>query len=247
MKKLLLFLAVIVSFGQPAWAENNKYITPYNTLLTQYVKSGEKQEIKTELVDYKGWSTDAKHAEAMQLIAQVKPEALAGKEKIAFWINAYNLLTIDLIIKQNERDSIKNTGSLLSSPWKSHHWMIGGKDYTLDAIENDILRKMGDPRIHAAINCASLSCPDLRNEAYSAEKLAAQLDEQMRKFLQNDTKGLRIKGSELTISKIFDWFADDFKAKNGVVAFIRTYSPQVPENAVVAGYFDYNWKLNGNW
>jgi hypothetical protein len=247
MKKLLLFLAIIVSFWQPAWADNNEYITSYNALLKQYVNSGEKQGIKTTLVNYKGWSDDAKHAEAMQLIAQVKPEYISGKEKMAFWINAYNLLTIDLIIKQTEHESIKNTGSLLSSPWKSHHWTISGKDYTLDAIENNILRKMGDPRIHAAINCASLSCPDLRVEAYSAEKLDAQLDEQMRKFLQNDTKGLRIKGSELTISKIFDWFADDFKEKGGVVAFIRKYSLQMPENAVVAGYFDYNWKLNGNW
>jgi len=230
-----------------AWADDHAYLAPYGALLESHVSESKKQGILGALVDYKGWSKDARHAEAVRLIGLVNPDALSGKEAMAFWINAYNLLTIDLIIQQNERESIKRIGGILGNAWKDYHWTIGGKRYALDEIEHGILRKAGDPRIHMAINCASLSCPDLRADAYVAENIDAQLDEQVVKFLRNDDKGMRITNSGLEVSRIFDWFEKDFEGKGGVAAFIRSHAAQVPQDAIVAGYFDYNWKLNGNW
>ncbi|MDE3036942.1 MAG: DUF547 domain-containing protein [Pseudomonadota bacterium] len=247
MRKLLLFLSIFFYACPLAWAENHAYLAPYNALLGRYVSDGEKHGMHSALVDYKGWSEDARHAEAMRLIAQVNPDALSGKEAMAFWINAYNLLTIDLIIQQNEHESIKHIGGWLTNPWKDYHWMIGGRRYSLDEIEHGILRKKGDPRIHMAINCASLSCPDLRAEGYTAETLDTQLDDQVRRFLRNDKKGLHITNSGLEVSKIFDWFAGDFTEKGGVVTFIKSYVPQMPQDAVIADYFNYNWQLNGAW
>lgn len=232
---------------QPALAEDYAYLVPYGHLLERYVQEGNKQGIHGNMVDYHGWSNDAGHVEAMRSIARVNPIALSGKEAKAFWINAYNLLTIDLIIQQNEHESIKKIGGVFGNAWKDYRWTIGGKEYALDDIEHDILRKMGDPRIHMAINCASLSCPDLRAEAYTAEKLDMQLDEQVKKFLGNSQKGMRVSYAGMEVSKIFDWFEKDFDGVGGVPAFIKGYSPQVPQDAVVAGYFDYNWKLNGHW
>lgn len=238
----------LVFFTCPAaWADGSAYLTPYNALLGKHVHEGEKQDIHGALVDYKGWNADTNHAEALRLITESNPATLSGKEAMAFWINAYNLLTIDLIIQQNERDSIKKIGGVLGNAWKDYHWTIGGKQYALDEIEHKILRPMGDPRIHMAINCASLSCPDLRAEGYTAEKLDQQLDEQVKKFLSNNQKGMRVTDSGIEASKIFDWFEKDFAGKGGVAAFIKSYAPQVPKDAEVTGHFDYNWKLNGHW
>lgn len=238
----------LVFFTCPAaWADGSAYLTQYNALLKSHVHVGERQGIKGNLVDYKSWSADPNHAAAMQKLGAALPESLSGKEAMAFWINAYNLLTIDLIIQQNERESIKKIGGVLGNAWKDYHWTIGGKQYTLDEIEHKILRPMGDPRIHMAINCASLSCPDLRAEAYTAEKLNPQLDEQVKKFLSNNQKGMRVTNSGIEASKIFDWFEKDFAGKGSVAAFIKSYAPQVPKDAEVTGHFDYNWKLNGHW
>lgn len=246
MKRFLVaFFALFLC--APAWANDLAYATPYGALLKSYVHAGEKQGIKGNQLDYKSWNADARHAEAMRLIAEVRPDTLSGKDAMAFWINAYNLLTIDLIIRQNERDSIKKIGGLLGNAWKDYHWTIGGKQYALDDIEHGILRKMGDPRIHMAINCASLSCPDLRAEAYTAEKLDAQLNEQVGLFLRNEEKGIRKTEDGIELSKIFDWFEEDFKAGGGVIAFIHRHDPSVAKDARINGYFDYNWKLNGHW
>ena len=238
---------MVISTCHPAWAESHAYFQPYDALLKAHVHAGEKQDIKGNLVDYKSWSADPNHAAAMQKLGAVLPESLSGKEAMAFWINAYNLLTIDLIIQQNERDSIKKIGGIIGNAWKDYHWTIGGKRYALDEIEHTILRKMGDPRIHMAINCASLSCPDLRTEAYIAEKLDAQLNEQVSIFLRNKGKGLHKTETGITISKIFDWFEEDFKTGGGVAQFIHSHDPSVVKDTRIDGYFDYNWKLNGHW
>ena len=238
---------MVISTCHPAWAESHAYFQPYDALLKAHVHAGEKQGIKGNLVDYKSWSEDPNHAASMRHIAEVTPDSLSGKEAMAFWINAYNLLTVDLIIRQNEHDSIKKIGGVFGNAWKDYHWTIGGKQYALDEIEHGILRKMGDPRIHAAINCASLSCPDLRTEAYTAAKLDTQLNEQVSIFLRNERKGLRKTETGITVSKIFDWFEEDFQAGGGVVEFIRSYDSSVAKDTRINGYFDYNWKLNGHW
>ena len=125
---------------------------------------------------------------------------------MAYWINAYNVLTIDLIVREKETQSIKNLGTLFKNPWKRFSWNVNGKKLTLDGIEHGIIRKLNDPRIHFAINCAAKSCPDLRKEAYRANKLNAQLQHQVNLTLNNSTKGFKITNGNkaVKVSKVMD-------------------------------------------
>ena len=241
----LLVLGLVLLIAPPANAKPKyEYLIPYGKLLSTYVEAGEKQGIRVFLVDYASWAKDPLHASAMQSLQQINPASLSGEEKMAFWINAYNLLTVDLIVKTGETQSIKNQGSLFRNVWKIHVWEIYGRTYTLDEIEHKILRPMGDPRIHVAINCASLSCPDLRGEPYMAAILNAQLEEQTRLFLVNQSKGVLVTDSGLILSRIFKWFADDFGGAAGVATFIHPYLPKT-RAMEIDGYLDYNWSLNG--
>ncbi|MDE1900981.1 MAG: DUF547 domain-containing protein [Alphaproteobacteria bacterium] len=240
---LTLLLGLFLTGTAPALASDD-YLTPYDGLLAQYVKPGNKDGINAALVDYRGWARDPRHLQAMVSLQKANPETLISREEKAFWINAYNLLTIDLIIHHPDIASIKDLGNLLQSPWKAYDWKIGGHTYTLDDIEQRILRKRNDPRIHMAIVCASLSCPDLRNEAYRADKLDAQLDDQARRFLSNPAKGLKVMPSGVILSPILKWYAEDFGDEKGVLAFVAHYAVGVPTGATIDDYFTYNWNLN---
>lgn len=194
-------------------------------------------------VDYDRWVPDVNYYKAKKLLKDTNPESFTSfDEKMAFWINTYNFLTIDLIVRENEHETIKNLGGLFTSPWTAHSWTLGdGKDYTLDYIEHKILRPMGDARIHFAINCAAISCPDLRIESYKADKLNQQLNEQVMITLANETKGLHKENGTVYVSKIFDWFAEDFK--NGdIKAWLSEYK-NIDPNASIE-FMDYNWSLN---
>ena len=139
--------------------------------------------------------------------------------------------------------SIKDVGSLLSPVWDKPAGEIGGKRVTLGQIEHEILRPMGEPRVHFAIVCASVSCPDLNNRPYTAARLDGQLDEQVRRFLGNKTKGVAVADNQIRISKIFDWFEEDFQRAGGVDAFVRRYRPNLPASPVEAD-IPYDWDLN---
>lgn len=219
------------------------FVEPLDALLIDYVKKGQKEEIKSTLVDYANWADDERHYIAMGMLEAANLNTLKSKEEIlAFWINAYNILTIDLIIKEKEKKSIKNLGGLLLSPWKAHSWTVAGQDVTLDDIEHKILRKLEEPRIHFAINCASLSCPNLREESYRPHQLNAQLNDQTRTFLLNPQKGLKIQKNNLYVSSIFKWFEEDFE---NVHHFLKQYQPIEGEPEIL--YLAYNWNLNGSW
>ena len=168
---------------------------------------------------------------------------LFGAQKLAYWINAYNFLTVDLIVREGETRSIKNLGGVLSSPWKRFRWPIGGQERSLDDIEHGIIRKLGDPRIHFAVNCAAISCPDLRAEPYAAATVDAQLGDQVARTFANPSKGYVIQGTAARVSKVMDWYAEDFDAGD-VAAWIRTNaSVELPKGAKV-GFFAYDWALN---
>ena len=148
-------------------------------------------------------------------------------------------------------DSIRSIGGLFSPVWKKPAGEIAGRPYTLHEIEHEILRPMGEPRIHAAIVCASLSCPPLRREPYRAAELDAQLDDNSRRWLSDPRKGARIDRSSRTLhlSPILDWFAEDFDG--GVVAFVGAHLPadeaewlRAQGRALRVRYFDYDWSLN---
>lgn len=187
-------------------------------------------------------------------LAAAEPAGLASREaRLAFWINAYNILAIDLVVQHFPKQSIRDIGSWLRPVWKRPAGRVGGRPISLDEIENEILRPMGEPRIHAAIVCASLSCPPLARQPYRAEHLDAQLDRDVRRWLADPGKGARVdEGADiLWLSPILDWFADDFQASGGVRAFVREFGPE----EVVAWlrrhgeggrirFLDYDWRLN---
>ena len=142
-------------------------------------------------------------------------------------------------------EGIRDVGSLFSPLWKQPAGILGGKAVTLDELEHRVLRPMGDPRIHFAIVCASVSCPDLRTEPYTAARLNSQLDDQVEGFLANPAKGSRVEQQHIRLSKIFDWFKQDFSRTGGVKTFIRHYRPELPEQLPVRADLNYDWSLNG--
>lgn len=226
----------------------------YARLLAAHVRPGTVSGIDVALVDYEAIKADPGYAKALQDLAAARPEALATPaERFAFWINAYNLLAIKAVLDQYPARSIRDGGTLLTSIWKKKVGGAAGREYALDDIEHGILRpEFKDPRVHVAIVCASLSCPDLRREPFTGARLDAQLDDQARRFLGNPTKGLALSpdGRSARVSSIFKWFRDDFAPAGGALAFIRAKAG--PELAPrLAGltdaglaYLDYDWSLN---
>ncbi len=194
-------------------------------------------------------------------LAAVTPQEYAafGKtEQLAFLINAYNAYTIDFILtRYPDIESIRDLGSLFNSAWKKRLFPLLGEKRTLDEIEHEMIRKPGDfddPRIHMAVNCASIGCPALRTEAYVAPRLDAQLDDAVERFLRDRSRN-RGEAKVLRVSKIFDWYAEDFVKHSGsVAAWLAPYATLLSDEpaiqaAVTAGtlrirYLDYDWALN---
>lgn len=158
---------------------------------------------------------------------------------LAFWINAYNAMTIDLILRYYPVKSIKD----IKDPWQQRFWKLGEKWYNLEDIEHQILRKMDEPRIHFAIVCASISCPKLLNEVYTSENLEQQLTNATRDFL-SDTSRNFISKDKLELSKIFQWFTKDFKQNGSLIDFLNLYSNIEISSKAKTNYKDYNWDLN---
>jgi hypothetical protein len=187
------------------------------------------------------------------LAATPAPEASAPKaELLETWINAYNALAIDVVARAWPVASIRDIGSLLRPVWKHEAGRVGGRGVTLDEIEHGILRPLGDPRIHVAIVCASTSCPALAREPYRAAAIDSQLDAAAARFVADRAKGVRVEGRRVRLSRIFDWFAEDFAATGGVLAFVRRFAaPELAAALEALGpepplaWFDYDWSLNG--
>ena len=241
--RLFVLFSLLVSqatFASFDWSD-------YSTLLKENVAAGEKQGIRTNLVDYSRISNDNRYLRTLEALAAYNPKELANAEKKAFYINLYNLMAIKMVIDHMPLKSIKDAGSWFSPVWQKPVGILNNKTISLDQIEHKILRKMNDPRIHFAIVCASLSCPDLLAQAYDASNLNEQLEHQARSFLSNPTKGMRIKGNRIYLSKIFDWFEEDFITKKGGDSEVLKY---VTKFNLEAGRFDsfktikYNWRLN---
>jgi hypothetical protein len=207
----------------------------WNELLQKYVSVAGN-------VNYKGLKEERrKLLEYLYDLGENKPsENWSKNEKLAYWINAYNAMTVDLILDSYPaRKGIKE----IRNPWKQRRWKIEGKAYNLDEIEHDILRKMNEPRIHFAINCASFSCPPLLNEAYTAAKLEQQLTQVTKAFLA-DSKRNTITKDQLELSKIFKWFAKDFKQNGSVIDFLNLYTEIDIEATAKISYKKYDWSLN---
>lgn len=218
-------------------------------------------------VAYAGFAADRGALKAyLDSLSAVTPAAFAGwskPERQAFLINAYNAFTVELILtKYPDLKSIKDLGSLFSSPWKPK-WipLLGGK-VSLDDIEHAMLRKRGDyddPRVHFAVNCASIGCPALREEAFVAARLDAQMDEQTLRFMSDRTRNrFNWQRGRLELSKIFDWYGEDFRLGHrgidSLPAFAARYADQLADapadrERILSGrvdiaFADYDWALN---
>lgn len=245
----VFLISGFLGFGQTVQANE---FSNWDALLKKYVASKTIEGIPLYAVNYQALGNDPLYR---TVIADLEKAPVEGfntqEEKLAFWINAYNIMVVKMVLDHYPLKSIKNVGGLFSSVWKLNAGTVGGKARTLNEIEHDILRKMGEPRIHVAIVCASLSCPDIRPEAYISERLHEQLDDQMKAFLANPQKGLQVEESNqrLYLSPIFKWFAGDFEAKGGVRSFLVKYVPErlsayLKMDTFRLSYLDYNWNLN---
>lgn len=206
-------------------------------------------------VDYEAWSSNPDEVARLQAfvdeMAAYDTSVLADKERLAFWINAYNALALYEVLQRYPVDSIRPT--FLGIPERSffveEKHTVGGQNYSLDGIENDVLRPLNEPRIHFAINCASQSCPVLRDEVYSASVLDKQLDEQARLFVNDPSRNqFNVETNEANLSKIFDWFERDFSAVGGVSAYLSKFAEgdalSVLRSDPEMNYLSYDWQLN---
>ncbi len=214
------------------------------------------RNVSDGVVDYQAMKkNESLLDEYLDKLDATDPEKLPEKARLAFYINAYNAYTVKLIIDNFEDgkpvESIKDLGGFFSGPWDIEFCRIGGKVYTLDNIEHDIIRpQFNEPRIHFAINCAAQSCPPLISEAYVASRLDEQLQNNTVNFL-NDKEFNRLEDKTLYVTKIFKWFSEDFN--DDVVGFVRRYAQgdfksklQELGDEVRVKYLDYDWSLNNS-
>ncbi len=233
-----LMLLIANAFAQePDWAS-------YQSVL-KHVEPGVKNGVSLMLVDYQAIKLNRSLDRAYQELSGFNVDLLSGRnEKLAFYINAYNILALKKVADHWPTESIKDSGSLFTQVWDKPAGSLDGKTVSLGLVEHKILRPMGEPRIHLAIVCASVSCPDLRNEPYIALKLNNQLNEQTKIFLNNSKKGLIIEKNAIRISKIFDWFEKDFDVAGGVMVFINRYRKDLPKVRIKPN-IPYDWAVNG--
>jgi len=218
---------------------------PWTVLLQKYVD-------QDGLVNYRGFQKDSLNLNAYLDDLSTNPpdeKTWSDEEQIAYWINAYNAFTVKLINDHYPLESIKDIGSaiqipFINSPWDIRFIEINGIILDLNNIEHSILRKkFNEPRIHFAINCASLSCPMMRREAYVGDKLDAQLEEQAIQFI-NDSKRNNITKTHAEVSGIFNWFKGDFTKNGSLKDFLNLYAKiKIDEDARISS-MDYDWSLN---
>ncbi|CAM9192830.1 unnamed protein product [Choristocarpus tenellus] len=251
-------------------ASSGPDFTAWDACVKAHVKQGEIAGISLNTVDYSG-EDDPNFSRFVKSLETATTSGLGKDAEYSLWINAYNALAIKTVtdnpckkkymgLMNKKIEGIKDVGSLAKTVWKRPAGVVGGRMVSLDDIENEELRNPkdfpADPRLHACIVCASVSCPDVAMKAYMPETLEEDMSENLRAFLRNTKKGLSLNKSTgvLTLSKIFQWFANDFikTGQSSVVEYLLPFIPSedqawIAENKdkIKLEYFDYNWSLNG--
>ncbi len=218
-------------------------------------------------LDYKAIAADhaalERSLEAFSAVSRAEFDGWSRSQRLAFLVNAYNAFTIELVLgRYPDLRSIRELGSIFQSPWKKVFFRLLGERRHLDNVEHDMIRAPGafdDPRIHFVVVCASLGCPALRPEAFVAERLGAQFDDSMRRFLGDRSRNrYDPKTGKLEVSRIFDWYREDFekdhlgiRSREGLFA---RYAEQladdpadrkrVREGKAPLAFLDYDWALN---
>jgi hypothetical protein len=251
-------LLPLSAFAQTAF--DHQY-AGWNALVKKHVKW--LPDGKQSRVNYKGFAADrAALKEVLGAFSAVPKASFDGWSKpqqMAFLINAYNAFTVELILtKYPNLKSIKDLGSVFKSAWKNEFFNLLGSERNLDWIEHEQLRPIDkEPRVHAAVNCASIGCPALRDEAFTAGKLEAQLEDGMRRFMGDRTRN-RVKNGQVEVSAIFKWFKEDFNSgyrgfkqvEDVFAAYAEQLTDKPEEQASLRAkslsvdYLDYDWSLN---
>ncbi len=258
-----LFIAALLMLALPAHAAFDHQHRALTTLLERHVEWNAAGTTTT--VDYAGFARDRKaldgYVASLGAVNMSAYERWSWPQRQAFLINAYNAATVQLVLTRYPKlESIKDIGSLLRSPWKKAFVPLLGKTRSLDDIEHGLLRgapQYRDPRIHFAVNCASIGCPALRPEAFVDARLDAQLEDQTVRFLRDRSRNrLRADGKSvvLQLSSIFDWYGGDFTAQGGPTGFVASRPKAIGADAaqvlalrsgrVTPGFLDYDWALN---
>ena len=235
----------------------------WNTLLAQHVSPINKGHSTS--VDYQGFLAQRSqlkdYLKDLEQISQSDFDQWSDNKKLAFLINAYNAWTVELILTEYpDLKSIRDLGSFFRSPWAKSFIPLLGNTYSLDDIEHELIRgdnKYQEPRIHFAVNCASIGCPALREEAYDESRLDNQLEEQTQRFL-SDTSRNYIQDKQLYLSSIFKWYKGDFekgfRGANSLESFLLLYPESLKltknqrstlaNNDMEIDFLDYDWQLN---
>ena len=229
---LLLFASVLLALPLNAQRTKGRDAL-WATQLQQYVDSNGK-------VNYAAWKKKSKLLDDYIQVLQEQPphDQWSKAEHLAYWINAYNALTVQLILKYYPLNSIQD----IRKPWEQIVFRVKEQTYTLNAIEHQVLRKMDEPRIHFAINCASASCPKLAQKPYTAINLEAELQAVTQAFLCDPEKNI-LTEEKVQLSKIFLWFAEDFGSKKERLEWLSKQTGLELTQARVR-YLKYDWSLN---
>jgi hypothetical protein len=208
--------------------------TAWDALLKQYVSSN-------GTVDYAGFKAQKAKLQSYldELAAHAPASDWSRNEKMAYWINAYNAFTVKLIVDNYPVSSIKDLHG--GNPWDVKWIQLGDQTYSLNNIENDILRpKYKDARIHFAVNCAAKSCPPLHNRAWTAANLQSTLEQQTKKFINNTTYNT-ITANKVKVSRIFDWYGADF---DNLIDYLNKYADTQIKSGAKVEFEEYDWGLN---
>jgi len=234
MRKIFLLLTLfffINSFGQTS---------TFNSLLKTHVDSKGN-------VNYKSFKkNEAKLDSYLTYLNNTTPQKSwsAAKTK-AFWVNAYNAYTLKIILNHYPVKSILKIKKRGKDAWNIPFAKVGGKIYTLNHIEHKILRKyFNDPKIHVGVNCASRSCPQIGNFAFTEANYERKTDILIKNFI-NDPKRNKISENKLELSKIFEWFKGDFTKKGSLIRFLNKYSTTKIDEKAKISFLKYDWSLNG--
>lgn len=248
MNRLVVILIMVISLTNCFVAKgfSNNALNPqdndYNSVdHSDWDKLLKKYVLDNGDVNYKDFKTEVELLNAyIDYLSKKNPSDNWSKyEKLAYYINVYNANTIKLIFYHYPLKSIKD----IKNPWSKKFIRVGEEIFSLSEIENKILRKMNEPRIHFAINCASKSCPKLLNVAFTSKNVDKLLDKVTRKFISNPEKN-NIKEQRIQLSKIFQWYKSDFTTNGNLVDYIKHYSDVNIQQDAKITFLGYDWNLN---
>jgi uncharacterized protein DUF547 len=234
-------VAILLFFSGAAHAFDHG---PWDILLKKHVvviEGGKASQFRYAEVDRNALRS---YLARLSKVNESEFEGWSREERMAFLINAYNAFTVEKILtRYPDIRSIWDFGKLFGNPFKDEFFTLLGRRQSLDGVEHGMLRKdYREPRVHYALNCASVGCPMLREEAYVAARLERQLEEQALRFLSDRSRN-RFRDGRLEVSKIFDWFKEDFEPRQ---KYFARYAAALgyPGSEVSLSFLDYDWALN---